>query len=267
MKFRHKGFTLIELLIVVAIIAVLVSILLPALQSAREQGKRALCLYNTHALSVSWLMYSEDNKGKLPYADARLNPPPRENTWLQRVDDPYQYTPTEAPEQMQIDAIRKGSLFKYTNMTNIYRCPVARPNELRTYSLTHAVNGYNFPGSGEVAHKLTSIKRPEERINFLDDYGADWDACWAVVYDQPLWWNITPIRHGNGNTFAFVDGHSQWWKWSDERTIELAKKYYEINDPDCQDDSDALQPGNRDLSKVIQAVWGGLGFNLDYPNP
>jgi len=260
MKCRTNGFTLIELLIVVAIIAVLVSILLPALQSAREQGKRTLCLYNTHALSISWILYIQENKGLLPYAAALLIPPPTENTWIRRVDDPYQYTPTEAPQQMQIDAIFKGSLFKYTNITNLYRCPVARPNEIRTYSLTHAMNGYKFPGAGRVVKKIAAIPWPEERINFLDDYGADWDACWAVVFDQPLWWNITPIRHGNGNTFAFVDGHSQWWNWTDERTITLAEKYYETNDPDCQNDPDALQPENIDLQNVIRAIWGRTGF-------
>ena len=259
MKFRDKGFTLIELLIVVAIIAVLITILAPALQSAREQAKRALCLYNTHALSIAWIQYIEENKGMLPDAAARLNPPSHLNTWIQRVNG-YQYNPTDAPEQLQLDAIRKGSLFKYTNSTNIYRCPVARPNEKRTYSLTHAMYGYKFSGAGEVLKKLAAIQWPEERINFLDDYATDWDGCWAVVYDQPRWWNITPIRHGYGNTFAFADGHSEWWKWADERTIKLAKKYYETNDPDCQNDPEALQPDNPDLIKVTRAVWGGLGY-------
>jgi prepilin-type N-terminal cleavage/methylation domain-containing protein len=260
MKYKEKGFTLIELLIVVAIIAVLISILAPALQSAREQGKRALCLYNTHALSVAWIQYIEENKGLLPDAAARLNPPPESNTWIQRVGGSYQFHPNDAPEQLQLEAIRKGSLFKYTNTTNIYRCPVAKVNEKRTYSLTHAMHGYKFSGAGEVLTKLAAIQWPEERINFLDDYGTDWDGCWAVVYIQPIWWNITPIRHGYGNTFAFADGHSEWWKWQDERTINLAQKYNETNDPDCQTDPTANQPNNPDLMKVTRAVWGGLGY-------
>jgi prepilin-type N-terminal cleavage/methylation domain-containing protein len=54
------GFTLIELLVVIAIIAVLMAILLPALNRAREQGKRAVCLNNVKTLSVAWMMYCDE---------------------------------------------------------------------------------------------------------------------------------------------------------------------------------------------------------------
>jgi len=263
MKFRDKGFTLIELLIVVAIIAVLISILAPALQSAREQGKRALCLYNTHALSIAWIQYIEENKGKLPYGMGRMvgnELAANKLPWVYRLSPPHHIDPTLAPESLQFEAIRRGTLFPYTNSTSIYRCPVAKANEKRTYSITHAMNGYNFPSSGEILSKLSSIKRPEERINFLDDFGPDWDACWAVSYTLPRWWNTTPIRHGNGNTFAFGDGHSEWWKWQDERTIALAEKYYDLNYPGDPGDPESTQPDNPDLIRVTMAAWGGLGY-------
>jgi prepilin-type N-terminal cleavage/methylation domain-containing protein len=58
-----RGFTLIELLVVVAIIALLISILLPALNGAREQGKRATCLANIKSIATAMHAYAgEDSK-------------------------------------------------------------------------------------------------------------------------------------------------------------------------------------------------------------
>ncbi len=63
---RHCGFTLIELLVVVAIIAVLISILLPALNHARQQGKAAVCLSNLRSMGVALVLYTDDNNGWFP---------------------------------------------------------------------------------------------------------------------------------------------------------------------------------------------------------
>jgi len=59
----RRGFTLIELLVVVAIIALLVSILLPSLRQARELARRAVCMSNLHHIGVAQLMYAHDNRG------------------------------------------------------------------------------------------------------------------------------------------------------------------------------------------------------------
>jgi prepilin-type N-terminal cleavage/methylation domain-containing protein/prepilin-type processing-associated H-X9-DG protein len=63
---RQKGFTLVELLVVIGIIAVLMSLLLPAMNMAREQAKRTVCLSNLQGAGKSLLMYSNSNKGRLP---------------------------------------------------------------------------------------------------------------------------------------------------------------------------------------------------------
>jgi prepilin-type N-terminal cleavage/methylation domain-containing protein len=64
---RQRGFTLVELLVVIAIIGVLVALLLPAVQAAREAARRNQCLSNLRQLSLGLLNY-ESAKGKFPSA-------------------------------------------------------------------------------------------------------------------------------------------------------------------------------------------------------
>ena len=73
-RFPLHGFTLIELLVVVAIIALLLSILVPSLQNARAMALRATCATNLHGLGIGVIMYANDNEGWPPCAD--------ENTWV-----------------------------------------------------------------------------------------------------------------------------------------------------------------------------------------
>src|SRR5438045_2301354 len=63
----RTGFTLVELLVVIGIIAVLISVLLPALSKARGRAQTVACASNLRQITTSALLYAAENKGSLPW--------------------------------------------------------------------------------------------------------------------------------------------------------------------------------------------------------
>ncbi len=98
-----RAFTLIELLVVVAIIALLISILLPALHNARNSAKDAVCGSNLRQLGLATEYYVRDNDSRLPYILGRV----QGNGWTF-----YQYH--------QI-----FNFWKYVKELDLFRCPRA----------------------------------------------------------------------------------------------------------------------------------------------
>lgn len=254
---RDRGFTLIELLVVIAIIAILMAILIPMLHTAREYGKRAVCLSNLRQLTVGWSMYADANDDKIC------------SGWVGRgVEDAWVEVVQEgASEAQQIKAMQSGALYPYVKNVKLYKCPTGIRGEMVTYSIVDSMWGsssHSFSMSTPTElylQRKTQINRPAERFVFLDE--GKWPGSpWGVWYDKPMWWDIPTIRHSNGTNWSYADGHSGYYKWEDRRTMDLAlllAPYNNVN-PDY---ASVTHENNQDLEWVQRGVWGKLGYVPD----
>jgi prepilin-type N-terminal cleavage/methylation domain-containing protein len=87
-KTKDKGFTLVELLVVIAIIALLMGVLLPALNKARKAAKRVVCMSNMRQIVVAWMTYAENSDGRIVNG-GQYPPPPNRLSNGTLVTEPY----------------------------------------------------------------------------------------------------------------------------------------------------------------------------------
>jgi len=244
-----RAFTLIELLVVIAIIAILMGILLPSLRAARESGYRAVCLNNLRQLTTAWILYADENNGKLVRGEARGN-----DGWAQ-WDEGYD-------ERTQERAVERGRLYKHCPNKKLYRCPSGIRGQVITYSIVDAMNGHDAIAGATPAplKNRSDIRHPSARSVFLDE-GQLTPSSWTVYYYKELWWDRPSARHSTGTCWSFADGHSEYWKWADRRTVKLGRsKEGEQLTPGVSDSY--WSKGNLDLHRVQTACWGGLGYQL-----
>ena len=85
------GFTLLELLVVIATIAILAALMLPALRAAKEQAQGIQCLSQLKQFSYAWNLYADDYEEQIPPNYGRAGPAQIEtNTWVQGwLDDGF----------------------------------------------------------------------------------------------------------------------------------------------------------------------------------
>jgi prepilin-type N-terminal cleavage/methylation domain-containing protein/prepilin-type processing-associated H-X9-DG protein len=165
----HQGFTLVELLVVVGIIAVLISLLLPSLNRARESARQVQCLSNLRQISMATIQYCNNNRGLYPgragQADSIFNGDPKKNwgwiAWRRKVDP------------------ITGTLYSGTTDQNITYGALAGylGFQFMDHNPTNSTNVSDYEAANHVSPDLEQIYRCpsdklDQRIAFAPDNGG-----------------------------------------------------------------------------------------------
>jgi prepilin-type N-terminal cleavage/methylation domain-containing protein len=181
---KTTAFTLIELLVVIAIIAILAALLLPALASAKEKGKRAACKNNMHQAILAIYMYGGDFQDWIPSGGDNQSPP----QW----------------DCIRVNDVTFTNLVNYSGNSNILNCPNftwgSQPlhNPAYGYLIGYAYLGNVVTGwpSASPYNWHTAQKLTESGTNYLLADGNRWGGGELSVPHGP-----SGPKNQNGATF------------------------------------------------------------------
>ncbi len=205
---------------VIAIIAILAGLLLPALAMAKDKAHRTMCVNNQKQLGLASHMYAGDNRERLPFPNWN---PPWVPGWL--------YTPTnsQVPDLFRapyttnaVLAYEGGQLWSFMGAVRSYRCPIdktntatfkARANKLATYVMNGALCGYGALMPAGNSYKIQDFApdafmmwEPDD-ANVTLGYGYNDGSS----YPDPDLDGALGRRHGRkGGIVLAVDGHVEY---------------------------------------------------------
>jgi len=248
---KTKAFTLIELLVVIAIIAILMAIIMPALNLVKKKAATTACLSNTKNLALGWYMYHSDNDGRIMSCEDTAKEPggtfvgwcgvPRDESGATLSNT--QTSPAVTDED-EIRGIQRGVLFPYVKDPGVYHCPADNQRK-SLYDGTNVFVSYGMPyclyrntnkGSADYnlqIRRFDEISRPATRYIFVESAETrNWNSSHHFVLGTPEqtnldewgWWGPMAVNHGDSSVLGFCDGHSEVRKWRDRFTIDRVYK-------------------------------------------
>lgn len=211
---RSRGFTLVELLVVVAIIALLAAMLLPALARAKNQSRRIACLSNLRQMQFAAAIYVEDHSQYYPMAQYYTNSENGQFCYYCWDLTSIGYPATQ---------VVPGLLWQGQGTARIQQCPSFNG---ATNWLVDPFTGYNYNtsyighGQGESQEepaKVSELTKPARTLLFGDGQYSDgankfMRAPWPNPGDSSFtgrWSGTQGFRHLGRSNAAFCDGHAE----------------------------------------------------------
>ena len=245
---NKKAFTLVELLVIIGIIALLVALLLPAINKAKSVGQRVACINNQKQLQMAHTVFSDDHGDKILYSSSWKYEKSAKYAWMAGSLNLSKYG-------NRARWLAQSPLFPYVSKSvGVFKCPSDKDvvrvmnkqkthiKELiprhRSYSMNIHVGGWvGWPVEDDkewkVYHKQQDIEVPSNIFTFIEmpfefiNAGSfrvvmNEGAPTHKVYDMDVPGNY----HMDGTAIAFADGHVETKRWLDDRTKNAQVKYY-----------------------------------------
>ncbi len=225
-KKSAAGFSFPDLLVALGVLSLLLLLQISAFAHNKGNSRRAVCADNQRLLALSWLMYADDNRGRL--APNRSDGVPTTNDWVAGWLD---YSGTDATN---LSKITQAKLYPYNKAVEIYHCPddvssVRGQLRIRSYSMNSWIGDgasgwlFNSPGVIQVIANRSQVRQPDQTFVFIEEHPDSINDGMLYV-DMVGTGPATRIidypaaYHYLGANLSFADGSVGYRQWVDPRT-------------------------------------------------
>lgn len=207
---RQHGFTLVELLVVIGIIALLISMLLPGLNKAREQANSVRCAAQLRQIGQALYIYATNNKGLAPWGDAFAQGNSTSSSGGTALLNSWFWMDTIS---IQLGVKPNATGVKVDQTSRIFKCPSAIEQPLPTWAAADYGNTYtgNWRLLAPTAwdpYALTPFKQHKLQTKRGAEVMAVWDglvnlADWSTGIGQPTSYQLHSYMNGWGPLYIY----------------------------------------------------------------